>query len=346
MLGSWNGFKQGLITGALQASYALQSVWENLSYSFRAVWLKVKQWWGGFWGDMETLMQPLEVAGDKLLLKLVNRQREVQGKSPLTEGQQAEVLRRLEQERFAAVEKGRLDSERSTNSELEKLRAEHIKRLVDLGEKSLGASALWAAQKSVLPTLSPNATATPAADNAADTAARAAESSDTSPAGDAAKRQGPKFSAALERGTAGAYSAIVNASRDRTQVGERQLGVLGRILDETKGLRGDVRQTGVKLPVTIKPPAMMEPAVTIKLPAVMERAARQPDLAKPPIAMPPAERSVPTVDRRDKGPVFDSSTSDTFRVEKDQLKVSQRSLEVLQGIARGLRPEEPFAIPT
>lgn len=215
MLGSIEGFKSGAYNIMVQTWYALQSVWENLSFGFMQIWEDVRFWWADLWIDMKDIAEQAmktTVAGVRAL-----------GKPGLD-------VPGLEEARKTTDRSDQREAaETARNKRLEELRAQHERRMAQIGFRMNAQSAIWQQQKSMLPKLS---------DQVAEAWKSITAPSETiAPPGVdefATKDKGKRYGAAAERGSREAYSILVNSRKDDgtkklVNINTKQLDALNRI---------------------------------------------------------------------------------------------------------------------
>jgi len=123
----------------------------------------------------------------------------------------------------------RTKAETDANQEIERIRADHQRRMSSIGARSDAWNAIWQQQKSMLPKLS---------DQVAEAWKSITAPSETiePPAADitGTRDKGQRYAAAAERGSREAYSILMNSRRDDgtkklVNINTKQLEALNRI---------------------------------------------------------------------------------------------------------------------
>lgn len=235
MLGSVDGFKAGAVNILYQTLYAFQAIWEQSKNYFLTTWEGISGWWSTFWLNMQSVMISNMMPGfarigleiQKLLTKLTG------GEWNMTPEQEAMFVNVAQRSAMADLSKRRQEAEAATNGRLEELRQQHEQRMAEIGGKSQAQTEAWLQQMGVLPTLSGQVQSAWDKANAKGTFSDGqAGTSDGAATGKAKSL----YSSAMERGSADAYSAIVQAmgGSGKDKIAKEQLTVEKGQLDALK----------------------------------------------------------------------------------------------------------------
>jgi hypothetical protein len=237
MLGSWDGFKAGVVNLSYQAMYGVEAIWEQAKNSFAVMWEETARWWGNLWLNMQkTVTANMTPAFSRIAIELTKLQTKVRGGKWLLSGdEESAIIKSTTQQAVGGIDKRRSAAEEATNRRLATLRNEHQEKMAAIGAKAEAASARWKNQMGTMPKLSDKVNAAWAELNKGSDKGFAGGA-----AGDAAGMSpstgGPKFSGAHTKGSAEAYSLIVQAGRggdqiakSHLQVGKQQLTVLRQV---------------------------------------------------------------------------------------------------------------------
>jgi len=229
MLGSVQGFKDGALNLWMQLTLGIEALGEIMRTKFMLGWESVKLWWKTLMIDIAIVIEQMVQRGIKALQnlgKLVGV--DIPGITDATE----------------AMATMRTKAETDANQEIERIRADHQRRMSSIGARSDAWNAIWQQQKSMLPKLS---------DQVAEAWKSITAPSETiePPAADitGTRDKGQRYAAAAERGSREAYSILMNSRRDDGT--KKLVQIAGKQLVETQGLRRDLnKQDKVSIPST------------------------------------------------------------------------------------------------
>jgi hypothetical protein len=214
MLGSVQGFKDGALNLWMQLTLGIEALGEIMRTKFMLGWESVKLWWKTLMIDIAIVIEQMVQRGIKALQnlgKLVGV--DIPGITDATE----------------AMATMRTKAETDANQEIERIRADHQRRMSSIGARSDAWNAIWQQQKSMLPKLS---------DQVAEAWKSITAPSETiePPAADitGTRDKGQRYAAAAERGSREAYSILMNSRRDDgtkklVNINTKQLEALNRI---------------------------------------------------------------------------------------------------------------------
>ena len=214
MLGSVQGFKDGALNLWMQLTLGIEALGEIMRTKFMLGWESVKLWWKTLMIDIAIVIEQMVQRGIKALQnlgKLVGV--DIPGITDATE----------------AMATMRTKAETDANQEIERIRADHQRRMSSIGARSDAWNAIWQQQKSMLPKLS---------DQVAEAWKSITAPSETiePPAADitGTRDKGQRYAAAAERGSREAYSILMNSRKDDgtkklVNINTKQLEALNRI---------------------------------------------------------------------------------------------------------------------
>jgi hypothetical protein len=203
MLGSVEGFKAGALNIWMQLTLGIEALGQIMRTKFMLGWEGVKLWWKTLMIDIAIVVERMVQRGIKALQKLGKLVGvDIPGLADATQA-------------MAAL---RTKAETDANQEIERIRAEHQRRMASIGARSDAWNAIWQQQKSMLPKLS---------DQVAEAWKSITAPSETiAPPGVdefATKDKGKRYGAAAEKGSAEAYSILVNSRKDGDKTAKAQL---------------------------------------------------------------------------------------------------------------------------
>jgi len=218
MLGSVDGFKAGAVNLFYQTAYALEAIWEQAKNTFMVTWEGLRGWWGGFWNSMQQgVTKTVTPWLSRMAIKLEKMKTEMSGGTwHLTTEDENNIVNDSTRQAMAELERLRIQGEHRTNQRLEELQKQHDQKMAGIGKKSLEQTEKWKQQTGELPTLSGQV--------AGQWKKTANAGKATDPFGAAFAGGGPgdmtntaaterKYAGAATRGSAQAYSNVVNAMR-------------------------------------------------------------------------------------------------------------------------------------
>lgn len=214
MFGSVEGFKAGVLNIWMQLTLGIETLGEIMRTKFMLGWEGIKLWWKTLMIDIAIVIEQMVQRGVRALQNL--------GKSV---GIDVPGLADATQ----AMATLRTKAETDANQEIERIRAEHQRRMEGIGFRSEAWNVIWQQQKSMLPKLS---------DQVAEAWKSITAPSETiAPPGVdefATKDKGKRYGAAAERGSREAYSILVNSRKDDgtkklVNINTKQLDALNRI---------------------------------------------------------------------------------------------------------------------
>ena len=214
MLGSWQGLREGILHITHQTTLAVQAAWENTKQFFTVSLLEIEGIFIDAWHAIgETSIKHLMPSFAQFFIWLQRKAAEARGiEWRLTPAEERKIISEDQSRALGALARLRTENETRTNEAIRKRRSEHERRLAAIGAASLDETKKWEDRLGALPTLSAQFWMEWNRDSKAATSVSGAMPGIPSLSGAGGTgATGTKLAGAASKGTAEAYSRIVQA---------------------------------------------------------------------------------------------------------------------------------------
>jgi TP901 family phage tail tape measure protein len=226
MLGSVEGWGHSVVHLTSQTVLGFQAFWEETKSWFKIQWESLKGWWSDLWFDMsQEMVRQITPGLSRAMIEIQKWQAERKGeKWLLTPEEENEIIRSNTQAALSGLGNKQGASRAATDKKIQALREEREKKMAEIGQKSLDATEQYKKATGHLPKLSESLAAAFAAITTASGEGPAGPGAPgTPPGGAGGGATTARYAGAMERGSAEAYSTILNAGRDSRNIARDQL---------------------------------------------------------------------------------------------------------------------------